>query len=397
MKKEVKIYFVILALTALGLALSHDLFSNYFKDAYNVTTLQRGSIELPREFPGVLCFLLVAMLSFISDLKIAFIAQILAFAGVFVLGFVTPSFLWMLFFLFINSMGMHLFLPLQDSIALSLVDKNRVGKRMGQFKGTMTAFQMIGALIAFVGFKSGVFSFTGKIKHIFIISGFIFLVVAVLFLVLDRMINHKGIHHVKTRFVVRKEYSLYYVLVVMFGVQKQMMMVYAPWVLIELLHKKADTISMLYMAGSFAGIFFIPALGRWVDRFGVRKLLFADAISFIGVYFAYGFLVMGFTGGFFAMAGLPVLAAYLLFIVDRMSTQMAIIRVVYLKQIALTEKDITPTISLGISVDHVVSISCAVIAGWVWTQFGAHYLFFGVGALSFVNLWVAFRVKESRK
>lgn len=55
-KKEVRVYFLILALTALALALSNSIFfANYFKDAYQVTPYQRGLIEFPREIPGVLC------------------------------------------------------------------------------------------------------------------------------------------------------------------------------------------------------------------------------------------------------------------------------------------------------------------------------------------------------
>lgn len=54
-----RIYFLILALTALSYSLSSDIFANYFKDAYNITALQRGLIEFPREFPGVVLIFVV--------------------------------------------------------------------------------------------------------------------------------------------------------------------------------------------------------------------------------------------------------------------------------------------------------------------------------------------------
>jgi MFS family permease len=180
----------------------------------------------------------------------------------------------------------------------------------------------------------------------------------------------------------------------MYGVQKQMMMVYGPWVLIELLGAKTQTIALLGMVGLFIGIFFIPALGRWIDRFGVKKLLYADALSFILVYFAYGFLSAGYVNGSIAVTGIPVLLAYILFISDRMSSQMGIIRTVYLKKIAVDHQDITPTLSLGLSLDHVMSILFAVIGGFVWDIYGPQYIFYLVGALSFVNLFVAFIIKE---
>ena len=172
------------------------------------------------------------------------------------------------------------------------------------------------------------------------------------------------------------------------------MMVYGPWVIIELLQKKTDTIALLAMVGLFVGIFFIPALGRWIDRFGIKKMLYADALSFILVYYLYGFLSAGYYNGTLAITGIPVLLAYILFVGDRMSAQMGIIRTVYFKKIAVDAQDITPTLSLGISLDHVMSILFAVIGGFVWDIYGPQYIFYLVGTLSFVNLYVAYKIKD---
>ena len=289
------IYFCIIAFTALGLGLSNDILSNYFKDAYNVTAYQRGLIELPRELPGILCMFVVAGLSFLSDIRLAMIAQILSIIGITALGLLTPVFAVMLVFVFINSLGAHLFFPLQDSIGISLIKDENIGKRMGQYKGVSTAFTMLASILVFTGFRLGLFSFTDNTKWIFIICAGFLTIVLVLLFVLDR-INKEAIKskNKKIRFIFRKEYKYYYILVIMFGVQKQMMFVYGPWVLIDLLNKKVDTIAILGIIGSFVGIFFIPAVGRWLDRFGIKKLLYADALSFIFVYLIYGILCAGF-------------------------------------------------------------------------------------------------------
>ncbi len=392
MRKEIKIYLSILGLTAFALAISDGIISNYLNDAYHVTTKQRGMIEFPRELPGMICILVISLLSFVSDIKIAMIAQILSVIGIMALGFFTPSFSVMLIFLFINSLGMHLFFPLQDSIGLSLIKKGNFGKRMGQFKGVFTAFQMLGAALVFIGFKTGHFSFETKIKPSFIIAGITFLFVFLLFLILNKILHNPDIKHQRMEFIFRGEYKYYYTLVIMFGVQKQIMIVYGPWVLINLLHKKADTIGLLAIIGSFIGIFFIPLVGKWMDKFGIRKMLFADAISFIGVYVLYGLLSGGYSSGMIAVTGLPVLFAYIIFIMDRMSTQLGLVRTIYLKSIAVKESDITPTLSLGISMDHVVSIACAYAGGIIWTVWGPQYIFYLAAALSLVNLFVAFKV-----
>lgn len=390
---ELKRYILILALTALALAFSGDVVSNYFKDAYMVTPYQRGLIEFPRELPGILCTFVIAALAGFSDIRIAIIAQVLSFVGITVLGFSTPTFNVMLVFLFINSLGMHLFMPLQDSIGMNLVAKGNLGKRMGQFKGVTTAFQMLGAILVFIGFRFGFFTFTSKIKWIFLIAAVLLSGVILVFLSLERMLHKQKLTHERTRFVFRKEYRFYYLLVIMFGVQKQIMMVYGPWVLIELLGKKADTLAILGIAGGFLGMFFIPALGRWLDRFGIKAMLYADALSFIGVYILYGLVSGGYASGSLPTVGWTVFLAYAVFIFDRMSTQMGIIRTVYLRTIVVNPSEVTPTLSLGLSMDHTVSILCAYGGGIIWTIWGPQYIFYLAAALSLVNLYVAVKVK----
>jgi len=395
--KSMLIYLCIIALTALGVGLSNDVLSNYFKEAYKVTTFERGFIEFPRELPGVCVIFVMAGLSLLPDIRISMLSQLLSIIGIATLGFFTPSFSVMLIFIFINSMGMHLFMPLQDSIGMSLIKEGHLGKKMGQFKGITTAFSMFASLFVFIGFRMGFFSFTTKIKWIFICSAFFLFIVFLLMFLLERNVHESIRSNKKIKFIFRKEYKYYYILVVMFGVQKQMMIVYGPWMLIELVGKGADTLAILGMLGSFVGIFFIPAIGRWLDRFGIKAILYADALSFIGVYLVYGLLSAGFFSGKLAIIGLPVFLAYALFIVDKMSNQLGMVRTIYLRTIAVDPSDVTPTLSLGLSIDHVVSITCAFLGGIVWTYWGPQYIFFLASALSCVNLYVAFKVKNIEK
>lgn len=396
MRKDMKLYFVIIALTAMAMAMTNDIISNFFNDAYMMTTAQRGMIEFPREIPGVIGVLIMALLVRFTDIRISMIAQVFSFAGIIVLALSTPSYSWMVLFIFINSMGMHLFMALQDSIGVTMSEQGNVGKRMGQYKGVVTGFEMLGALIIFIGFRSNLFTFKTNPRMPFVIAGLIFVAIFLLLFYLDRVMDIEGGHPKKISFIVRKEYKFYYMLVILFGVQKQMMIVYGPWVLITLLGATTDIMALLIMFGFFIGIFFIPALGKWIDRFGVRKLLFADAVSFIVVYFLYGLLSAGYTSGTIATTGWPVLLGYGLFIIDRMSTQMSIIRTVYLKSVLVESSDITPTLSLGLSLDHIVSITCAIVAGFVWMRFGPQYVFFFVSGLSLLNLYVAFQVKDEQ-
>lgn len=403
-RRSVILYMVVLALAALGAGLSDTVLSNYFKDAYQVTALQRGLIEIPREIPGFIGVFIVSWLAFLGDLRIAILAQTLMVIGLLLLGLLTPAFSVMLVFIFIHSLGGHLWYPLQDTLGLHLIrDNGTAGKLIGRFKGISTAFGMVAGIIVYIGFRSNLFSFTTPVKTIFIIAMVLFSAVLFFLFLLNRQmpderatgqadetLNRRfGLKSRRIRLVFHREYRFYYALAIVFGVQKQIMFVFAPWVLIDLLEKKADTLALLTIAGSFIGIFFIPALGRWVDRFGIKKMLYVDAFSFIMVYILYGLVSAGFHTGFLAKTGLPVILAFILFVIDRMSMQMGLIRSLYLRNIAIRPEDIAPTLTLGQSMDHVVSITCAALGGLVWSIWGPQYVFFLAALLSVINYIVA--------
>ena len=396
-KNELYLFFAVIVAVNLAIGFSDGLFSNYFKDVYQVDGFLRGLIELPREMPGVITFFLVSALSFLGDITIAIFAQGIAAIGLMVLGLVTPSFGVMLVFLFINSLGVHLYMPLRDSIGMSLAEPDQIGKRMGQFGWLSFAVLTVAGLTVFFLFRFGVFSFTSPIKWTFLVAAFFYLVAVALMIRLKRETGQLRTKRVKFRLIFRKEYKYYYLLAIVFGVQKQVMLVFGPWVLIETLGQRVDVIVLLGIIASTLGMFFMPQLGKWIDRFGVKKLLYADALSFIFVYLCYGALSQSFNTGALAKVGIPVIITCALFIVDRLSSQMGIIRVIYLKSIALTPSDVTPTLSLAMMMDHIVSILVGVSGGLLWVKFGSHYIFYAVAALSLVNLAVAILVKDPRK
>ncbi len=67
MTVQMRTYICAIVCSALGLGLSDQVFANFFKDAYQVTTIQRSVIEGPRELPGILCVFITAALSFLGD------------------------------------------------------------------------------------------------------------------------------------------------------------------------------------------------------------------------------------------------------------------------------------------------------------------------------------------
>ncbi len=395
-RKALTVFFIIVALAAFANGMSESTLSSYFKETYDVTAVQRGFIEIPRETPGVLCAIIVAALSSLGDIRIAFIAHILAAVNLAVMGLFTPTFGVMLIFLFFSSVGFHLNLPLQDAIGLSLCEQSQVGRRMGQFASTKSIFSFIAAGLVLVGFRVGFFDFKRDIKLNFVVAAISYTLAAIMMLYLLKLVAPKKAPKKKFQLIFRKQYKFYYMLTILGGVQKQIIIVFGTWVVLDILGKGADTMAMLYIAANFISIFFMRALGKWLDKFGIKLMLFADAFSFVGVYLLYGFAVLWITTG-----DVPVEIAtaviYALFIADRLSMNMGMIKSVYLRSIVWNPKEVSATLSTGITLDHIVTIFAGMAGGFIWEYWGSHWVFFMAAAFSLGNVVIAVLVQPQRE
>jgi len=394
---ELILFFILISIVALGNGLSDSIYSNYFKEVYGVTAFQRGLIEFPRELPGILCTVVIGVLGFMGDIRVAFIAQVLSLIGVTMLGLVTPSFGIMLVFLFINSMGMHLFMPLQDAIGMSLTEQDRIGRRMGQYSSVRAAFSLVAALMVFFGFRTGFFTFQEPVKIVFLISGALFTAAAVITAIMSRRVNIEIKTRKRRKLVFRKQYKYFYFLTVLKGVQKQIAYVYGTWIIVDLLMKRADTIALLTIAFTFVSIFFLNKLGHWMDKYGIKNMMYFDALTFIIVYLVYGGMVWGIESGTLQNQGWAVWTIYLLYIADRLSMQIGMVNSIYLRSIAVDKEEITSTLSMGVSLDHIISIIAAMIGGFIWTKWGSHWVFFLAALFSVGNLYIAAKVQPEEE
>jgi MFS family permease len=391
-------FLVAVVLTALAAGLSESLYGNFYKEVYDVTAAQRGFIEFPRELPGLITVIVISMMSFLGEIRLAVIAQILSIIGLSLLGLFTPPFAVMLLFLFINSMGMHLYMPLKDSIGLNIIGTENTGSRFGIVNGVRTAAAFVAGMVVFFGFRTGVFSFSNEhgIIYIFLIATVFFAGVIVMLIKIRKLIGDPAINTGEGRFLFRKEYTFYYILASLHGAHKQIAGVFGPWVLIEILLRQADTLAVLGMIGSFLGIFFIPMAGKLTDRFGVKRMMFAEGFSFIVIYIMFGIVSSGLTSESLAKTGIPVLIVYILFIIDRMTMQLGMIRTLYLRSIAKDTSEVAPTLSTGMSIDHAISIICAFLGGLAWSAWGPQYVFFIAAAMSLGNVIVAVRLPKKQ-
>ena len=185
----------------------------------------------------------------------------------------------------------------------------------------------------------------------------------------------------------RREYSVFYSLAVLSGMRKQIFITFAPWVIVTIFNKPTQTIATLMTIGGVIGILFQPLLGKAIDRFGERIILTSEAVMLIFVCLGYGF----------SRSVLPENTAFIVvcvcYLLDQMLFSVSMARSTYIKKIALDPADIQPALSASISIDHVFSISIALLGGVIWNRFGFQYVFLVGMLIAAVNFFVARQIK----
>jgi hypothetical protein len=84
---------------------------------------------------------------------------------------------------------------------------------------------------------------------------------------------------------------------------------------------------------------------------------------------------------------------YAAYVADNVLFALRVARTTYLQKIALDPADITPTISLGVTIDHSVAMTLPILSGWLWEQYGHQWVFMLAGALALAGFFVCLRIR----
>jgi predicted MFS family arabinose efflux permease len=369
------------AIAAAGFAESvfNAIFNNFLDASFRLSSFYRTFLELPRESGGLLIILVSALLFFIPTRRMAAISLLLGAVGLFLMAFFSVTFHWMFVWLFIFSLGQHLFMPINTSISMELAKEGETGKRLGQFNAIRNVAVIIGSFFVFLGFKFFHFNF----KIAFSIAAVSYLAAVCVLYMMHPGSSQPPSSHMK----LHKEYKLYYWLAILFGTRKQIFLTFAPWVLVTEYHQPTAAIATLLTVAGISGIVFQPILGKTIDTYGEKLVLAAEAFLLIFVCFGYGF-----SKSLFSEHNAFIIAC-ICFVADQLLMSVNMARSTYLKKIAVKKEHITPTLTMAVSLDHIFSISIALAGGVIWAKWGYQMVFLAGAGIAAVNLISAFFIK----
>jgi predicted MFS family arabinose efflux permease len=378
MPRELKLF--ALASTLMGLAYSmvDATFNNFLDARFHLTGFERSFLEFPRELPGFLVVFVSAMLWFFCSRRLGAVALIFSAIGALFLGLLSNSYIVMIIWLFLYSMGQHLFMPISSAIGMELARDGRTGQRLGQLNALRNAAVIAGSFFVYLAFRYLNFDF----QKTYILVAVIFLVAAYF---MFRMKPQEA-KQPKTFLKLHKEYNLYYLLAILYGSRKQLFMTFAPWVLVTIFNQPTQTLATLLTIGGVIGILFQPLLGWAIDHLGERLVLIWEAILLMLVCLGYAYAKDIFANH---TAFLIICVCFLL---DQMLMSVNMARAMYIKKIARQPDHVQATLTAGVTIDHIFSISIALIGGLIWNAFGYEVVFLlGVG-IAFLSLIAAWKI-----
>ena len=279
----------------------------------------------------------------------------------------------------LGSAGQHLLQPVTSSISIALSSHENRGRRMGQVGSIETLCVVIGTGSVWLFLDKA----SPQYRFCFAVSAGLALVAAAFYFVL----NVPKLEQKRSRMVLRKKFWLYYMLEFLFGARKQIFITFGPWVLIKVYGAPATDIAGLLMLGAGIGIFFKPMIGAAIDHFGERRVLIVDGFLVAVVCLGYGY-AMAITGD--KHTALWLASGCL--VADNLLFATGTGRAIYLSRLTHDPQEITSTLAMGISINHIVSMTIPILAGTIWERFGYEKLFLSACFLAIAIGFLATRV-----
>ena len=323
-----------------------------------------------REIPG-LCLMFLAALVMHLPLTWRGVASVTILGVGYALYATVHSWTALVVVSLIASLGFHLWMPLNNSLALGLVSKENSGKVLGSLSA-------VAALASMAGIGSVLlFSHWFSLRAFVGIAGILIIVAAI---VLTRLPKNIGeTKKAQPRLLFKRRYWLYYVLLLFEGSRTQVFSAINIMVLVFDFKLSAIQISGLLLVSGLVNFIFAQPMGRLLDKLGERITLTMGYIS----------LALCFVG-YALVSNVWFLAVMVVFINLLVTLSMGLST--YVNRIAPAE-ELTPTLSTGISINHITSVGMSFVAGGLLTIVGYKALCWGAVGIIVCSVPFAYAIR----
>ncbi|HEY0866187.1 MAG TPA: MFS transporter [Fimbriimonas sp.] len=366
LQRDWKLFAALTFLFSYGFATYNGVFQNFLREVVEAKPIDLGLLESLREVPGLLAALTAGSLMMLAQSRVAALG--LAITGIGIMAttltrtlppLIAASMFW--------SVGFHLYSTVSGAIILALAKGKEGGRHLGRMAGIGAS-----ATIAALGTGWVLSHLIPNLYNVYFgIGGLSILAAAAL----CGMLSKNAESHTELRFVVRREYGLYYLMIFLEGCRRQIFAIFASYTLIAVYHQPVERMLLLQFVNSILISITAPAMGRVVDRYGERGPLSAYAIGLILVFLGYSY---------FKVVGV----LYALFIIDNVLFTFGVGITTYLNRI-VRPNELRPCLAMGTTMNHIAAVTVPLGGAFLWQQTGNYQLpFYAGSAIAVISLAV---------
>lgn len=349
-------------LSALGFQGWRTLFNNYAVETVQITGQQMGVIQGLREVPGFLALLVIYLLLFVREHRLAVLSLMVMALGVIMTGLM-PTYGGLVAATLVMSFGFHYYETLNQSLTLQYFDVTQSPVVMGRLRAVASAANIVIGLVFLVAVKHASY------QTLYVTLGVFLTGAAAVFLLMNPVRRDLPLQH--KNMVLRSRYWLFYVLTFLSGARRQIFVAFAVFLMVSRFGYTVTEVTLLFMLNNAVNYFLSPMIGRAVNRFGERKVLSLEYTGLVFVFLGYAF----------TDSKLMVAALYIL---DHIFYNFAMAIRSFFQKIA-DPRDIAPSMAVGFTINHIVAVVIPIVGGLLW-MVDHRIPFVGGAALSLVSL-----------
>ena len=370
-----QLLYLLAAVVPIAFTAWNALLNNFVVEVAGFNGEKIGLLQSIREIPGLLAFSIVFILMIFRQQTAAYVSLFLLGLGTLLTGFF-PSTIGLYATTLLMSVGFHYLETLHSSLSLQWIQKEQAPS----FLGKLSALRSFMAL-----FILGLLYIMMQILNIgyiavYVFSGGVTMLLAV--------IAWMGFEHFKddvvqeTRLFLRKEYWLFYILTFLAGARRQIVVVFAGFLLVEKFHFSVENMLLLLIANTIINMICAPYAGKLIERFGENLSLKLEYICIVLIFILYGLVQ-------------SQIMAVVLYILDNLFYTIAIALKTYFQKIA-DPKDISVTSGVASAINHIAAVFLPFTLGIIWIYSTSAVFFIGA-AIAMVAFLLTFLLpkKES--
>jgi predicted MFS family arabinose efflux permease len=359
-------------LSRLGEGLLTGASTNFYIDILGLGGKEVLWLAGIREIPGLSLMFIAALIMHLPLSRRAAISLLLMGLG-YGLYATVHSYTALIAMALVASLGFHTWMPLESTLGLALTKKEHSGRTLGTLAS-------MGSLASIIGMGvTAALATTLPLRAFYVIGGLTIAIGGILVSRIPREVGEQS--RAQPRMILKWRYWIYYVLIFFEGSRMQVFGTFGTLILVQNYGLEARQISLLLAASGIVNFVLAPRMGRLLDVVGERIML---SVSYV-------LLALCFVG-YATVHNVWFLCSMLIGI--NLLVTLRIGLSTYVNRIA-PAGELAPTLSAGVSVNHITSVSMSLVAGTLLSIVGYEWLCWGAAAIIMLSVPFALAIKIS--